>query len=387
MKFLHTADLHLGRIFHERSLIEDQRHGLRSLTNLLAADDYAALVIAGDVYDRSIPAPEAVALFGAFLAETRRRFPDLKVLAVPGNHDSADRLGFGRELFGELGIHIGSQPEMATEPVLVTRGGERVAFFLLPFLSPGLLRSQRDLAQEAAERLEVAREAAVAAGADRTVLIAHLFAQGGAECESERVFLGSAERVDPALFAKFDFVALGHLHRCQRVGPNAWYSGSPLAYSFAEADQEKGVLAVSLPADPGAAVAVTPLPLRPLRRLRRRNGRFDSFLEGPTLTEDGTDFRDDYLELTLDDATLVDNPLALLRRRFPQLLAVKQGAALAAFLGDTALAASARTGDGDPRRGAVEDFEFFLHDLYGSADPAELDLFRELSAESEHAAQ
>ncbi len=385
MKFLHTADLHLGRILHERSLEDDQKAMLAGLTALLAADDYQALVIAGDVYDRSIPAPEAVSLFGSFLADLRRRFPDLAVLAVPGNHDSPERLGFGRELFGELGIHIGATVEAATEPVILGGPGPRTAFFLLPFLSPGVLRSQRDLAREAAERLEAARTAALADGADRTVLVAHLFAQGGAESDSERIFLGSAERVDPALFAGFDYVALGHLHRRQRVGTQAWYSGSPLAYSFAEADHEKGALAVDLAGSPGQAVTVTPLPLRPLRRLRRRSGGFETFLEGSTLAEDGTDFREDYLELTLTDSGLVDNPLALLRRRFPQLLAVRQGNTPAAFPG--ASAAPAPIGDGPPRRGAAEDFELFLQDLYGTAAPAELDLFRELSREAENAAQ
>jgi len=385
MKFLHTADLHLGRILHERSLIDDQRAMLAGLAELLAADDYAALVIAGDVYDRSIPAPEAVSLFGSFLADLRRRFPDLAVLAVPGNHDSPERLGFGRELFGELGIHIGATAEAATEPVILGGPGQRTAFFLLPFLSPGILRSQRDLAREAAERLEAARTAALASGADRTVLVAHLFAQGGAESESERIFLGSAERVDPLLFAGFDYVALGHLHRLQQASPQAWYSGSPLAYSFAEADHEKGVLAVDLSGSPEGTVSVAALPLRPLRRLRRRSGRFESFLEGSSLAEDGTDFRDDYLELTLTDSSLVDNPLALLRRRFPQLLSVRQGAALAAGPAGTTVPVAGQ--DGRPRRGAVEDFELFLQDLYGSAASAELDLFRELSREAEHAAQ
>lgn len=396
MKFLHAADLHLGRLFHERSLLEDQRIMLDGLFRILGSEPYAALILAGDIYDRSIPAPEAVTLLGSFLAKVRAAFPDLAVLIIPGNHDSPERLGYGRQLFGELGIHIGSSAESAAAPVVLERQGERCAFFLLPFLAPGALqvvseggelplRSQRDLAEEAARRLEEARREALKKGARWTVLAAHLFAQGGAESESERTFLGTAERVDPGLFTGFDYVALGHLHRRQRAAPNTWYSGSPLAYSFDEEGQEKGFLSVDLSVPGGAAV--TPVPLLPARPLRRLSGSFDAFLEGPTVRAGGQDFRDDYLELVLTDAHLVENPLSLLRSRFPNLLSVRQDGAFAILAGTasgTGLPESAAEGN---RRGAAEDFEAFLTDLYGQAESEKMELFRELAREAEDAAQ
>ncbi len=396
MKFLHTADLHLGRLLHERPLLEDQRIMLDGLFRILGSEPYAALVMAGDVYDRSIPAPEAVTLLGSFLAKIRAAFPDLAVLIIPGNHDSAERLGYGRELFGELGIHIGSSAEGAAAPVVLERGGERCAFFLLPFLAPGCLqvpsengelplRSQRDLAAEAARRLEEARREALRSGVRWTVLAAHLFAQGGAESESERTFLGTAERVDASLFGGFDYVALGHLHRRQKAAPNAWYSGSPLAYSFDEEGQEKGVLSVDLSAPGGAAV--TSVPLLPARPLRRLSGNFDGFLEGPTVDAGGKDFREAYLELVLTDAHLVENPLALLRRRFPNLLSVRQDGAFATLAGTAAAAGGPATASEGERRGAAEDFEAFLTDLYGTAEGGKMELFRELAREAEDAAQ
>lgn len=414
MKFLHVADLHLGRVFHERPLAEDQRAMLEALLDALAQDDYAALVIAGDVYDRSIPSPDAVSLLGSFLGSLRRRLPDLAVLIISGNHDSADRLAYADRLFAELGIHIVTEAEESAKPIILEKGGEKCAFFLLPFLTPGALRaeggtegelpifadaaaeplrSQRDLAAEAALRLERARKTALAAGAEAAVLVAHLFASGGSESESERVFLGTAERVDIARFAAFDYVALGHLHRPQRIAANAWYAGSPLAYSFDEADQEKAFLAVGVGRDRAGSgtadaaadtaradmAAVKRILIKPPRRLRRLSGAFDSFLEPGAFA----DCREDYLEIALEDMRLTENPLVLLRDRFPYLLSVKQDSALAAArAAEGSLSPLPGPGSGG-RRGAIEDFQAFLTDLYGTANEAEVELFRTIAQEAD----
>ncbi|GHT85393.1 nuclease SbcCD subunit D [Spirochaetia bacterium] len=395
IKFLHTADLHLGKVFHEHSLLEDQTHMLDQLGTILLDSSYGALLIAGDIYDRSIPSPEAVSLFGGFLEKLCAARPDLAVLVLPGNHDSAPRLGFGRELFAKLGVHIAASPERAFEPVLVTQGGETCAFFLLPFLYPGCLedpstgepvRSQGRLAELAAARLSSAREAAVGEGASLTILGAHLFTLGGRESDSERIFLGTAEQVDAKLFAGFDYIALGHLHRFQRPAPNAGYSGSPLAYSFDEAvdtgTEEKVFLSVEL--RPGAAPALNPIPVRPLRHLRRLRGSFNFFFrdsaENPALNEAAKD----YLEISLDDTALVENPLALLRGRFPHLLSIRQGEAFTRLAArDSGAAAETPS----RKRSPAEDFADFLTGIYGEADPEKLALFGELLAELEGGAE
>jgi exonuclease SbcD len=408
MKFLHTADLHLGKVFHEHPLIEDQRYMTDRLAEILSDSSFAALLIAGDVYDRSIPSPEAGNLFSAFLGKVKACRPDLEVLILPGNHDSSSRLGFCRELLAELGVHFVTLPEDAFTPILVKTGeGERAeccAFFLLPFLNPGSLRaemtggkdegqeaeplrSQVRLAEEAAARLETARREVLAAGADYAVLGAHLFAAGGAESESERVFLGTAERVPADLFASFDYIALGHLHRFQQVGARAWYSGSPLAYSFEEGKYEKVFLSVELDKTPAAAcgvnLTVEPIAMRPLRKLRSLRGSFGYFFrdgaKDPLLKE----AEGDYIEVVLTDPGLTENPLALLRRRFPWLLSVKQEAAFAVLRAarpDSIPAA--KSGD---RRSPVEDFEDFLHEIYGDADSEraeKLEAFKELLEEA-----
>jgi exonuclease SbcD len=412
-RFLHTADLHLGKVFHEHPLLDDQRFMLDQLVEVLADTSYRALVIAGDVYDRSIPSPGAVDLFSSFLGKLKTGRPGLEVLILPGNHDSASRLGFGRELFSKLGIHFVTEPEDADKPVMVRDKDSNTAcaFFLLPFLYPGSLsaentappedpggeplRSQARLAEEAAARLEKARKGALEAGVQHTVLAAHLFATGGAESNSERIFLGTAERVDAGLFSGFDYTALGHLHRSQKAGKNCWYSGSPLAYSFDEVENSGGEPSVGVPEkcflsvdlDDDDCVSVTPVPVRPLRKMKRLRGNFDRFFRDNDA--ELKEAENGYLEIVLTDSSLVENPLPLLRRRFPWILSIRQEEALA-FLREN----FPSRGPQHERRSPVEDFEDFLADIYG--DPAasgrenlavenreKIGLFRELLAELE----
>jgi exonuclease SbcD len=425
MKFLHTADLHLGKVFHEQSLIEDQRYMTDQIVEILSDSSFAALLIAGDVYDRSIPSPEATSLFSAFLGKVKARRPDMEVLILPGNHDSSSRLGFCRELLAELGVHFITLPEDAFTPIVVNPGGgdETCAFFLLPFLNPGSLRaeltggknedespeaeplrSQARMAEEAAARLEKARREVLAAGADYAVLGAHLFAAGGAESESERVFLGTAERVPADLFASFNYTALGHLHRFQQAGAQAWYSGSPLAYSFEEAKYEQVVLSVELkhtrqetasdsspPAarttERGVNLSVEPIAMRPLRKLRSLRGSFDYFFRDEAKDPLLKEAENDYIEIALTDAGLTENPLVLLRRRFPWLLSVKQEAAFTALRAARPDALSSPAAASGERRSPVEDFEDFLREIYGEEDDSEksekIQAFTELLEELE----
>jgi exonuclease SbcD len=412
-KFLHTADLHLGKTFYEMSLIEDQRCALDQIADILLDPSYRALIIAGDVYDRSVPSPEAVRLFGSFLARLKSQNPALELLIIPGNHDSPARLGFGRELFAELGIRLAGEPEESFEPVILRdedapeSGG--CAFFLLPFLNPGslgggtedapeILRSQAQLALEAARRLEQSRR--TLRGVPHAVLAAHLFAGGGRESESERIFLGGAEKVDMGLFGDFDYVALGHLHRCQRAGQNGWYSGSPLAYSFDEAGSQKFVLSVEIglgdgrsgaedpgqedpghesPGRGGGKTRVRPLPIRPLHRVSRLSGPFERFSRPSPRDAELLEAAGDYIEFSLSDSSLTENALPLLQARYPRLLSVRQDSARRSLGGGRAELPAA---GGGPRNTAA-DFEEFLTSLYGQADPGKLKLFAELLSQAE----
>ena len=394
-KFLHTADLHLGKIFHEQSLREDQAVMLDELASVLEKGSYAALVIAGDVYDRSIPSPEAVDLFSSFLERVKNINPSPEVLVIPGNHDSAARLGFGKELFSRLGLYFGVSAEDCDKPVILEQNGEKCAFFLLPFLNSGdlngqdkedankfiPLRSQAALAEEAAGRMEMARKKLCEEGITRSVLVSHIFASGGKDSGSERVFLGQAELVNTSLFKGFDYIAMGHLHRCQQIGENGWYSGSPLSYSFGEVSQAKEAEKFFLSVEFKKGKAhIEKIPVKPLHELASFSGPFARFASDSCDPELEA-AKNDYLEINLTDRGLTENAGDMLRRRFPLLLSLRQSEAFAE-LSSLKGARATLSGNRD-RQNISADFKTFLEDLYGKADEDELELFNTLLAEIE----
>ena len=389
-KFLHTSDLHLGKVFYDQSLVEDQAVMLEDLAGLLEDESYAALVIAGDVYDRSIPSPEAVELFGSFLWKVKKRRPSVEILIIPGNHDSASRLGFGRELFARLGIHFAASAGECEKPVVIESGGGNCAIFLLPFIYPGVLSGESPI-EEAARRMNKARqELALRSPNAYTVLAAHLFASGAEEAGSERVFLGNAEHVKLSLFSGFDYIALGHLHRCQNIGgegAHAFYSGSPLAYSFAEAGQEKFFLSVGLDKD---GVKLDRISVKPRRKVTSLSGLFTSFSGDDSSANKPSDAelaaaKDDYLEIRLTDREVRENARDVLRRRFPNLLSLRQDEALSNIAQGTKVQISAK--DRRERQDLAADFRDFLFSLYGdnAGASAELELFNSLLVELETA--
>lgn len=405
MKLLHTGDLHLGKSLHELSLLDDQKNMLDQLRDELARDAYAALIIAGDVYDRTIPGAEAVELFSLFLVSLRERFPDLEICIIPGNHDSAQRLSFADRILGTQRIHIIGNPEESFAPIITAKNGERLAIFLLPFLAAGTLKraakgepsnrknglefdfspdddetllSQSELAAEASRRFLDALERPELSGIP-SVLVAHLFTLAGKQSESERIFLGQAEQVNPALFSRFSYVALGHLHRSQRVTDRMYYSGSPLAYAFDEAGTVKNFLKIDIDcATNGFPVSVTPVPVVPRHTVTRLSGGFSDFYTGHDFDRHATD----YLEITLKDDALVGNPMNLLKPKFPGLLSVRQGLENRQAEGKMATPEdSGETVNAGESINPVRDFRLFEEMLYGSAAEDRVELFTSLLGE------
>jgi DNA repair protein SbcD/Mre11 len=368
MLLLHAADLHLGKTLHERDIGPDQEVMLESLLARIEEARPAALLLAGDLYDRSIPPPEAVRLFDSFLSRAAEIDPGLIVVAIPGNHDSAARLSFGTSIMSRAGVHIRTVPEDCVRPIVVERDGERAAIWALPFLgsgafdatdedveSPGESAGRPLDATGGAARAEAkaasqgeldfspdAGEAIRTSGAihgqaelfaeamrrivprllpdSRNILLSHCFAVGGLSSESERSFVGQAEQVDARSFEAFDYVALGHLHRFQKAGAKGRYAGSPLAYSFAEGEDEKGFVLVDLKSSGGFEARL--LPVKPLRAMRRIEGPF-SVLSAPGAFPE---YRGDFVEARLTDPEPVLNPADPLRANFPNLLSVRQAA-------------------------------------------------------------
>jgi len=319
--FIHTADLHLGRQLYGERLLEDQRVMLDQLVELVAERRPEAVLIAGDVYDRSVPPAEAVDLLDDLVVRVAGEL-ETPVVMIPGNHDSADRLGFGSRLMGAGRLHICGQLGQTIEPVLVADSDGEIAIFPVPFLEPPRVRevtgneAVRDQQSAWAAVVEGIKESA---GDRRTVLVGHAFVQGGSVSESERpLSIGGADTIDSSLFKGIDYVALGHLHQAQSAGSErVQYAGSPLKYSLSELDHKKAFTVVDM--DGAGEIAIERVPVRARRDLRRIRGLLQDLL-----TQGVVGPPDDYVVVTLEDAGPVHEPMARLREVYPNALHIER---------------------------------------------------------------
>lgn len=317
MKFLHLADLHLGKRVNGFSMLEDQAHILRQILAILDDEQPDGVLIAGDVYDKSVPSVEAVGLLDGFLTELRAR--GVPVLLISGNHDSPERLAFGGRVMDSCGIHISPVYDGALAPVTLHDEFGPVHVWLLPFVKPAHVRrwfpdadieSYTDAMAEAVAHMDIDTAA-------RNVLVTHQFVTGGARSGSEELSVGGTDNVDSGVFAPFDYVALGHLHGAQHIGRETIrYAGSPLKYSFSEASQHKSVTVVTL--GEKGDVQVRTVALTPLRELREIRGNYDE-LTARSFYEHTT-YRSDYLHLILTDEQDVFDAMSRLRTIYPYLM-------------------------------------------------------------------
>lgn len=317
MKFLHLADLHLGKRVNGFSMLEDQAHILRQILAILDDERPDGVLIAGDVYDKSVPSVEAVELLDGFLTELRTR--GVPVLLISGNHDSPERLAFGGRVMDSCGIHISPVYDGALAPVTLQDAFGPVHVWLLPFVKPAHVRrwfpdadieSYTDAMAEAVAHMDIDTAA-------RNVLVTHQFVTGGARSGSEELSVGGTDNVDSGVFAPFDYVALGHLHGAQHIGRETIrYAGSPLKYSFSEARQHKSVTVVTL--GEKGDVQVRTAALTPLRELREIRGSYDE-LTARSFYEHTT-YRSDYLHLILTDEQDVFDAISRLRTIYPYLM-------------------------------------------------------------------
>lgn len=317
MKFLHLADLHLGKRVNGFSMLEDQAHILRQILAILDDEQPDGVLIAGDVYDKSVPSVEAVELLDDFLTELRAR--GVPVLLISGNHDSPERLAFGGRVMDSCSIHISPVYDGALAPVTLHDEFGPVHVWLLPFVKPAHVRrwfpdadieSYTDAMAEAVAHMDIDTAA-------RNVLVTHQFVTGGTRSGSEELSVGGTDNVDSGVFAPFDYVALGHLHGAQHIGRETIrYAGSPLKYSFSEARQHKSVTVVTL--GEKGDVQVRTVALTPLRELREIRGSYDE-LTARSFYEHTT-YRSDYLHLILTDEQDVFDAMSRLRTIYPYLM-------------------------------------------------------------------
>ncbi len=321
MKLLHTADLHIGKIVNDFSMLEDQKFILEQIVNLAVERKVDGILLAGDIYDRAIPAGEAVLLLDDFL--TRLSGAGINVYLISGNHDSAERISFGEKLLAGEGIGIGSVYRGYLPVFSMEDEWGSVEIVLLPFLKPA--QADAVTSMETVQKLLGAywEKENETASEKRRVLVTHYFVtDGGKEPElsdsETTVHIGGLDQVEASLFAGFDYVALGHIHKPQKIGEKpVYYAGAPLQYSFGEVNQTKSVLLVEL-LEKGR-LQVEACPLLPLRKMRKVKGSLVEIMERAT-TEGFA--REDYIQAILTDKEELIDPIGTLRSVYPNIMQI-----------------------------------------------------------------
>ncbi|WP_069166368.1 exonuclease SbcCD subunit D [Nocardia altamirensis] len=322
MRMLHTSDWHIGRTFHGVDLLADQARALAAIAELVAEASVDVVVLPGDVYDRSIPSADAIAVCNRGFEAIRAA--GARIVATSGNHDSPARLGAGASFAAAGGLYLRTTVADADRPVLLEDAHGPVAFYGIPYLEPDITRAELGVPQarshadilDAAMRL-IRADIAQRDGT-RTVVLAHAFVVGGEATGSERsISVGGVETVPMSAFDGIDYVALGHLHSPQTLSESVRYCGSPLPYSFAESSHRKAVWLVDLDAAGLHSVERRDLPV--VRGLTRLTGTLDELLAD----EAHTQAQEDYVSAVLTDSTRPVDAMRKLRERFPHAVHVE----------------------------------------------------------------
>jgi len=319
MKFMHISDLHLGKRVMEYPMIEDQAAILSEIVQIAEECKPNALLIAGDVYDKTVPPADAVRLFDDFLVKISEL--NIPVFIISGNHDSSERLSFGSRLMEKSGVYFAPVYNGKTESVIIKDDNETVEIALLPFIKPS---SVRRFAEEFGITVETYTDAVRFALSDykrrddrRLILLTHQFVTGATTSDSEELSVGGPENVDVSVFDEFDYVALGHIHRPQNcTSERVRYCGTPLKYSFSEVNDKKSVTIVEV--DPDGQLTVNEILLHPIREMYELRGTYDEL----TLRSfwENTDYRDAYVHITLTDEDDIPDAIGKLRAIYHNLM-------------------------------------------------------------------
>ena len=317
-KFLHLADLHIGKRVNEFSMIEDQRYILRKLLEIIEEERVEGVWIAGDVYDKAVPSAEAVQVLDEFLTSLAKR--NLPVVLISGNHDSPERLAFGASMLSKQNVYMSPVYNGNIEPIIFTDVYGELCVYPLPFLKPAPVRqvfpdmeidSYQDAVAAAISKFDIDKS-------KRNVLLAHQFVTGAQTCESEELSVGGFDNVDVAIFDDFDYVALGHIHRPQTMGRDTvCYAGTPLKYSFSEANHQKAAVIVDVKEK--GNIETKKIPLIPKRDLREIRGTYMEVTARDFYKDSN---QEDYLHITLTDEEDIPEVIGKLRTIYPNLMKV-----------------------------------------------------------------
>ncbi len=318
MKFIHLSDLHLGKKVNEFSMIEDQKYILKEILTIIKEEKPDGVLIAGDVYDRSIPSEEAMQLWDEFLISLAEK--KVPVYAISGNHDSAVRFADHGALVEATGVHLSPVYDGAARKYTLEDENGKLNIYLLPFIKPAVVRalfpdeeikSYTDACRVAIEQMDVDES-------ERNIIVAHQFATGATRCDSEEVVVGGLDNVDATVFDVFDYVALGHIHGKQHIGRDTVrYCGTPLKYSLSEKDHVKSVTVVDF--GKKGEVEISEIPLKPRHDLRQIKGTYSELMTKENY--EGTD-TDDYIHAVLTDENEVIDAMAKLRVVYPNIMSL-----------------------------------------------------------------
>lgn len=318
MRLLHLADLHLGKRVYEFSMIEEQKYILQQILDILDKEQIEGLILAGDIYDKTVPQTEAVLLFDDFLAKVAER--KISVFLVSGNHDSAERLSFGARLFAKSQVYLAAGYQGEVEKITVEDGYGTIHFYLLPFIKPILVKHAfPDQAEEICsyqDAFRIVMEHMKLDEKQRNVLVAHQFVTGASRCESEEIMVGGVDNVDAALFYPFDYTALGHIHSPQWIDRETIrYAGTPLKYSFSEVNHKKAAIVIELKEK--GNVLIKEVPLKPLHDMRKLKGTYEELTARSFYENTNTQ---DYIQITLTDEEDIFDAMGKLRVIYPNLM-------------------------------------------------------------------
>ena len=316
MRFVHLSDLHIGKRVNEFSMLEDQRYIFAQIIEIIRNNDIDAVLIAGDVYDRSVPGEEAVRLFEEFIIG----LTDLgkKIFVISGNHDSAQRLSFAHELISKSGVYISPAYDGSSLPVTLTDEYGEVNIYMLPFIKPSSVKNS--FADAQIEGFDDAVRCAIKQmnvdESKRNIILAHQFVTGSQTSDSEERSIGGLDNVDADAFDAFDYVALGHIHKPQRLLRDTLrYSGTPLKYSFSEENNKNSVVVVDFKEK--GSIDINLIPLKPIRDMRTVKGKYEEITLKSSY--DGSN-RDDYIRVVLTDEDDVMDAMARLRAVYPNIM-------------------------------------------------------------------
>ncbi len=316
MKLVHLSDLHLGKIVSGFSMVADQQYILKQIEEIIEAERPDAVLLAGDLYDKSVPSAEAVRMLDHFLTWLAER--RITTIAISGNHDSAVRTAFASAILAQEGIHMAPVYDGHIEPILLQDAYGEVAIYSLPYIKPIHVRQAfpEEEAGDYDQALRVAVSHIPLSGARRNVLLTHQFITGASRADSEEMAVGGLDQVDGEVFAAFDYVAAGHLHRPQNLqNGRIRYCGTPLKYSFSEERDAKSVTVVELGEKGDRRVRT--VPLSPLHDMRTLRGSYHDLMRPASYQGAG---QEDYLRIVLTDEEEILNGFGRLQTAYPNLM-------------------------------------------------------------------